>query len=380
MKRATTTTVLAVPCVLVCAPFAFASGGLSVVPSTYDPAGTHMAAAEWERGIGCPFNASISLDGSTLTPYQDPACTSGDLSDTHVEGLLLSKNGPIADYVAAQAAILGVVGQPVNELGYDIRKPGAPFPRDPRGSHCDDGSPRFNVVIGGFTYFVGCSSPAPDMDTPTVGGKAWQRLRWGTPTDLAAAPQCVANSCAPNPDNPCTISLVHPGYCNIKGQTVDSIDILFDDGDDTGPNYFALAVLDNIDFNGALVGKGPDENRNKDEDEARGEDGNGDSFYSDDSPSRPESSSLSYEDRSQSMKMQSVNGARSITYSGPCVSYAGDGVMNGKAGYLFTFEACSLSVLGTGIGNFAIAVTGPAGFLYQKSAILTSGSVSIHPH
>ena len=80
------------------------------------------------------------------------------------------------------------------------------------------------------------------------------------------------------------------------------------------------------------------------------------------------------------MNLQSVNGARSITYSGTCVSYAGDAVLNGNPGYLFTFEACDLSALGTGIGNFAIAVTGPAGFLYQKSAILTSGSVSIHPH
>ena len=151
------------------------------------------------------------------------------------------------------------------------------------------------------------------------------------------------------------------GYCNIKGQTVDSIDILFDEGDDTGPDNFGLAILDNVDFNTTLVGRGPQEN--KDEDEAQGEDGQGDAFHSDDSPSRPESSSLSYEDRSQGMKMQSLNGAHSITYTGPCVSYAGDAVMNGSPGYLFTFEACGVSVLGTGIGNFAIAVTGPAGFL-----------------
>jgi hypothetical protein len=89
---------------------------------------------------------------------------------------------------------------------------------------------------------------------------------------------------------------------------------------------------------------------------------------------------MSYEDRSQGMKMQSVNGARSITYTGPCVSYAGDAVMNGNTGYLFTFEACSVSLLGTGIGTFSMTVTGPAGYLYQKSALLTSGYVNIHPH
>jgi hypothetical protein len=165
---------------------------------------------------------------------------------------------------------------------------------------------------------------------------------------------------------------------NISGTTVDSIEIIFDEGDDTCPDNFGLAVLDNIDVNGALVGKGPEENENSDEDRAHGDDGNGDSFKSEDSPSHPESSSLSYEDQSQGMKMQSVNGARSISYTGSCVSYAGDAVMNGSAGYLFTFQACSLSALGTGIGTFSLTVTGPPGYLYQKSAALTSGYVSIH--
>jgi hypothetical protein len=34
--------------------------------------------------------------------------------------------------------------------------------------------------------------------------------------------------------------------------------IVFDEGQDTGgPDFFGLAVLDNIDVNGVLVGKGP---------------------------------------------------------------------------------------------------------------------------
>jgi hypothetical protein len=185
--------------------------------------------------------------------------------------------------------------------------------------------------------------------------------------------------------------LIHLGYCNIKGQTVDSIEIVFDEGDDTGtPDNFGLAVLDNIDINTTLIGKGPEESENKDDDNAQGEDKDHDAVQSKDSPSHPESSSMSYRDPSQGMNLQSVNGARSgsITYTGPCVSYAGDAVMNGNTGYIYTFEACGASalgttignLLGTGIGTFSMTVAGPAGYLYQKTAVLTSGSVNIHPH
>jgi hypothetical protein len=39
--------------------------------------------------------------------------------------------------------------------------------------------------------------------------------------------------------------------------TVKSIEIVFDEGQDTGPDNFGIAVLDNIDVNGVLVGRGP---------------------------------------------------------------------------------------------------------------------------
>jgi len=32
---------------------------------------------------------------------------------------------------------------------------------------------------------------------------------------------------------------------------------VFDEGYDTGPDNFGVAILDNIDINGVLVGKGP---------------------------------------------------------------------------------------------------------------------------
>ena len=62
---------------------------------------------------------------------------------------------------------------------------------------------------------------------------SWIRLRWGA-TELAAAFPLIL------PDN-----------------TVSSTTIIFDEGTDTGPDNFGLAVLDNIDVNGTLTGKGP---------------------------------------------------------------------------------------------------------------------------
>jgi hypothetical protein len=38
---------------------------------------------------------------------------------------------------------------------------------------------------------------------------------------------------------------------------VKRIVIVFDEGTDTGPDFFGAAILDNIDVNGQLVGRGP---------------------------------------------------------------------------------------------------------------------------
>jgi hypothetical protein len=349
MKRAATTKVLALLCVLVSAPVAFAQSGFTVVPVEFDPVHTHLVAAEWKSGLGCPTNAITTTDGVNADGhYTDPACMSGgDPRDRRNEGLLLAKTGPTPNYASAEGDIHGVEGLPITELGYDLRKSTA-F-TDPRGSHCGNGAPRFDVITqDNVDHFVGCAYPFPTM---TAVSQSWIRLRWGSAQLLAAGIQ--------------------------PSDTIKIIAIVFDEGTDTGPDYFGLAVLDNIDVNGVRVGRGP---RKADEDEGGGEDGAHNDFDFRDSPSHPESSDMAYHDQSKGMNVQSVNGARSITYSGTCVSYAGDALLNGNPGYLFTFEACDLSVLGTGIGNFAIVVTGPAGFLYQKSAALTSGYVSIHPH
>jgi hypothetical protein len=194
---------------------------MNVVPFEFDPNGLNLAQSSWLTGIGCAPN------GGT-----DPGCAAGDPKDRRNEGLLLAKTGLTTNVVAAGARINGVKGIVIMELGYDVRKPLDTF--DPRGSHCGAGAPRFNVVIAGAFYFVGCNSPVP-IETPL--GAGWIRLRWG-----GAVPLIAFGPVGPE---------------DIRGKVVDSITIIFDEGQDTGPDNFGMAILDNIIVNTQIAGRGP---------------------------------------------------------------------------------------------------------------------------
>src|SRR5439155_1032831 len=74
---------------------------------------------------------------------------------------------------------------------------------------------------------IGCNSP---LATVTAASAGWLRLRWTSAQLLAAG---IATNAQ-----------------------VKSITIVFDEGQDTGPDNFGLAVLDNIDVNGTLTGAG----------------------------------------------------------------------------------------------------------------------------
>ena len=244
---------------------AYAASRFSVKASEFDPVKTFLVQAQWLDGIGCPTNAKVSADGSTVTShFTDAACATGDSSDSHNQGLLLAKTGPTPNFASAGADISGVRGITLTELGYDIRKPGVDTRAGARGSHCGAGAPRFNVTASdGVTYdFIGCNSGATPA-TSEVDGQGWIRLRWGGGTILAFA----ANG-------PAAGTVV-----NISGKTVTSIQIVFDEGQDTGPDNFGLAVLDNIDVNGTLVGQGDNagnkRDKNKDKDKNKNHDDNG---------------------------------------------------------------------------------------------------------
>jgi hypothetical protein len=221
-----------VPALLGLAAGVYAATNFQVNPSRYDPSHTYLVQATWLDGIGCPTNARVDATGSgSTTPYTDPACATGD-RDPHNQGLLLAKTGPTANNAAGQAVIRGAKGT-ITELGYDIRKPVSSA--DPRGSHCGAGAPRFDITTDdGKVFFIGCNSPPATSQTP---GNGWVRLRWGASTQ--AFPQLGGPTVA------------------LSTLKVKSLAIVFDEGQDAGPDNFGLAVLDNVDVNGTLVGTGP---------------------------------------------------------------------------------------------------------------------------
>ncbi len=222
---------------------AWGTSFFQVKPREFDPGKTYLVQAEWLSGIGCPTNAR-TYDGVGFGTYTDPACPAGDPRDRKNEGLILAKTGPTTNFASAVADIKGVEGKVLTELGWDIRKPGTDTPLGPRGSHCGGGAPRWNVATqdGGF-YFIACNSPTP-VFTVTAGG--YQRHRWNA-TNVPVGP---------------------------FGKKIESLQIVFDEGYDTGPDNFGMAVLDNIDVNGVLVGLGPNDG-DDDEDDEHEDDGDG---------------------------------------------------------------------------------------------------------
>jgi len=245
-----------IPALLGLAAGVYAAVNFQVNPSRFDPAHSFLVQATWLDGIGCPTSQSFqnALTGKNET-YRDPACPTGDRNDPHNQGLLLAKTGPTANNAAGQAELKGVKGMTVTELGYDLRKPMSTT--DPRGSHCGAGAPRFDVIAeDGTDYFIGCNSPTPAQTSN--GSPGWLRLRYGGSAGrlMAYGPSGM--------------------LVDISTLKVKSIFIIFDEGQDTGPDNFGLAVLDNIDVNGTLVGHGPTGHDTDGGGKGKGHDDNGD--------------------------------------------------------------------------------------------------------
>ena len=203
----------------------------AVHASQFDPAKTNLVQGSWLSGIGCPTNGFIAPynpvtnSAGPSEPYSDSGCPTGDPNDQRNMGLLLVKTGPTNNFASATAELTNVKGMTITELGYDIRKNASAASLS--GSHCGAGAPRFNIVTtDGANHFIGCNSPA---GVPGGASTGWVRLRWDPAT---AFPPVLLTD------------------------TVQRIVIVFDEGTDTGPDFFGAAILDNIDVNGTLVGHG----------------------------------------------------------------------------------------------------------------------------
>lgn len=185
--------VLAVPAL------AAARKPLRVDPWVFNPDGLAGVSSDWE-----PFSGHGN---------SDPA-------------LVMTKQPATFENAAAGATVEGAEGQILYELGYDVFD----------GGRCGAGAPRFNVVAdNGKLYFFGCSgygTHAPAPDKPAT----FTRVRFG---DDDAQPQDGVDD--------------WPGFGNV---TIVSIDLVFDEGPDIGPDFSGMTAVDNIDVNGELVGRG----------------------------------------------------------------------------------------------------------------------------
>src|SRR2546428_708297 len=168
-----------------------------VQPGLFDPDGTGIVTAHWVTRQGLP----------------------DDIGKAN-HALFLEKAGSTSVNAAAFAIIGGVEGLSLTELGFDYNNDG----------HCGAGAPRFNVTLpNGNYFFFGCIYGNPQAPAPATG---WTRIKWDVDegTVFPAGPYAW------------------PGF----PVDVQSIAIVLDEGTDVGPGW---ALLDNININGALIGK-----------------------------------------------------------------------------------------------------------------------------
>jgi hypothetical protein len=224
----------------------------TVNPFQFDPSNTNLVTAAWVGGLGCPTSSVVAAFAPpafttvTVGPYHDTTCPTGDPKDKKNEGLLLAKTGPTNNNASADATVNGIQGEVLTEVGFDIRN----------GTHCGAGAPRFNIVVAGSStmHFVGCTAM-----TTTSAGLYGERKR-------ATAAQMAAGAAAPPIP---------------AGSRIRSIAIIFDEGQDnhtTSELGNGLAVIDNIDINGTLVGRGPQSSGNNED----GKNGHGNNEHDDD--------------------------------------------------------------------------------------------------
>ena len=188
-----------------CAMVLAATAAAALQPGVYDPGNTGCVSATYAHGVlhlakNCPTptNAAAGADitGFTGQTFQSASFTlanasqcqggsprfdvvaaaalvfaataaaalepnvfdpghTGCVSSSYSNGVLhLAKNCPTATNAAAQADITGLTGQTFQSASFTLAS----------ASQCQGGSPRFNIVAGGTTYFLGCNNVTPTIN------------------------------------------------------------------------------------------------------------------------------------------------------------------------------------------------------------------------
>jgi hypothetical protein len=175
----------------------------------YDPTQSGGLAAAWVDNLG-------------TTPH--------NTSDPRNQGLVLAKNATAPSGSLTGAVITNVQGS-LTELGFDYRD----------GGQCTATSPRFVVVTAtSGTHVVGGCSKGTITAAPTMG---WKRVRFKlTDSSIQTSPSIL------------------------PGDSVSSITLVMDQGPETGSSAAGgLVVIDNIEVNGTLVGKGSSTSTSRDD-------------------------------------------------------------------------------------------------------------------
>jgi hypothetical protein len=119
----------------------------------------------------CAFVFAATAAAALQPGVYDPGNT-GCVTATYAHGVLhLAKNCPTSTNAAAGADITGFTGQTFQSASFTLAS----------ASQCQGGSPRFDVVAGGTTYFLGCNNVTPTINSD---GSATYTF---TPQSLTAA-------------------------------------------------------------------------------------------------------------------------------------------------------------------------------------------------
>jgi hypothetical protein len=162
--------------------------------------------------------SALAQDAFQLQPFvynPDNACAVTAQWQNGV--IVLAKNCTTATNASAGVDIISPLeGQSISnltELNFDYLN----------GGHCGAGAPRFNVVVDGTTYFLGCA-----YGTHTDLGNGWTHVVY-TAADFAAA------------------GIPTTG-------TLEDLLIIFDEGTDTAGGTPGTITIDNVSVNGVTVG------------------------------------------------------------------------------------------------------------------------------
>lgn len=179
-----------------------AEARLTIQPSVNDPSNSNAVGVQW-------------LDAAGVPVAESGASSSAD------QALVLAKTAGAPAAATAEAQIVPAESlTKLTELGFDIHQ----------GSHCTAKSPHFVVVTSDNVTHVltGCANGS--VQTPPAAG--WIRVRFDPANPAQASPAITSD------------------------QQIKSIAVVLDEGPEatTTPGG-GLAVLDNIEVNGVVVGK-----------------------------------------------------------------------------------------------------------------------------